>query len=84
MKYTKAIGLRLGELLKKENLTQLHFSQKSKISRITINRTINGKVNTVTFETLIIFCKTLNITLKEFFDSDLFDNDITTECDENK
>ena len=76
MKYTEAIGLRLRELLKKANLTQKEFSQKSNISRVTINRTINGKVAVITFETLIVFCKTLNITLTDFFASELFNHDI--------
>ena len=76
MEYTKAVGVRLRELLGIANFTQKEFSEKSNVSRITINRTINGRVAVVTFETLIIFCKALNITLKEFFNSALFNEDI--------
>lgn len=72
MKYTKAIGIRLDELLKKENLTQTQFAQKSKISRMTINSIIKGRVKLVTFEILLIIFDTLNITVKEFFTSDIF------------
>ncbi len=76
MKYTKAIGNRLDELLKERRLTQTQFAKNSNISRTTINGTINGKVRIVTFETLITFCKTLNITLSDFFNSELFNRDI--------
>ncbi|MBQ8320729.1 MAG: helix-turn-helix transcriptional regulator [Clostridia bacterium] len=73
MKYTEAVGKRLSELLKEVKFTQKRFSEKTNISRVTINRMINGRVKVVTFETLIIFCETLNITLRDFFASELFD-----------
>ena len=76
MKYIQAVGKRLGELLREANLSQSEFSQRSNVSRIIINRTINGRVSIITFETLIVFCKTLNITLKDFFSSELFNEDI--------
>lgn len=76
MKYTEAVGKRLNELLNEQRLTQTQFAKKSNVSRITINRTINGKVGVVTFETLIVFCETLNITLRDFFASELFNKDI--------
>ena len=56
MKYIEAIGNRLGDLLKAANCSQSQFAQDSKISRTTINRTIKGRVNIITFETLIVFC----------------------------
>ena len=76
MRYTEAVGKRLGTLLKKRGLTQKEFSQKSHVSRVTINRIIHGRVDVVTFETLLIFCKTLDMTLGDFFDSELFHKDI--------
>ena len=76
MKYIEAVGKRLEELLRVANVSQSEFSKRSNVSRITINRTINGRVSIITFETLIVFCKTLNITLREFFASELFDDDI--------
>lgn len=66
----------MGELLREANVGQSEFSQRSNVSRITINRTINGRVSIITFETLIVFCKTLNITLRDFFASELFNEDI--------
>ena len=76
MRYTEVVGLRLNELLKAHHLSQTQFAKQSNISRTTINQTINGKARVVTFETLIVFCTTLNITLYDFFTSALFDKDI--------
>ena len=75
MKYTKAIGIRLGELLKQKKLTQTEFAVKSRISRMTINGTIKGRVNIVTFECILLICDALNMTVKEFFDSDIFEGE---------
>ena len=83
MKYTEAVGKRLRELLKEADCSQIEFSKKSNISRITINKTINGRADTITFETLIVFCKTLNIALKDFFSSELFNEDIEL-CEKKK
>ena len=76
MKYTEAVGKRLKELLNERHCTQTKFAKDSNLSRMTINRTVNGKVSIVTFETLIVLCKTLNITLRDFFSSELFAEDI--------
>ena len=76
MNYIEAVGRRLSELLKQAHFTQTKFAKDSKTSRVTVNTTINGKVKSVSFEMLILFCKTLNITLREFFNSDLFNDDI--------
>ena len=61
MKYTQAIRIRLNEILKESKLTQTAFAERSKISRMTINGIINGRVDIVTFENLILICETLEI-----------------------
>lgn len=76
MEYTEAVGKRLKELLRERKFTQTQFAKESNISRTTINRTINGRVSVVTFETLIVFCEALNITLRDFFASELFNEEI--------
>lgn len=73
MKYTKAIGLRLEELLKQKKFTQTQLAAKSKISRMTINGIIKSRANIVTFESLLLICDALNITIKEFFNSYIFE-----------
>ena len=76
MKYTNAIGIRLNEILKKNKLTQTELAEKSKISRMTINGIVRGRVDIVTFESLILICKTLGITLAEFFNSGIFEEEL--------
>jgi DNA-binding Xre family transcriptional regulator len=73
MKYTKAIGIRLGELLRERKITQKALAEQCQISRVTINRTIKGHVKAVTFETLLAVCKVLKISWKDFFDVDIFE-----------
>lgn len=76
MKYTNAIGIRLNEILKKNKLTQTELAEKSKISRMTINGIVRGRVDIVTFESLILICKTLGITLADFFNSGIFEEEL--------
>ena len=73
MKYTKAIGIRLNEILKGNQLTQTELAEKSKISRMTINGIIRGRADIVTFEILILICTALEITLADFFNSHIFE-----------
>lgn len=76
MKYTNAIGIRLNEILKKNKLTQTELAEKGKISRMTINGIVRGRVYIVTFESLILICKALGITLAEFFNSGIFEEEL--------
>ena len=80
MSYKQAIGERLKELLKERKITQLEFSKRCGISRITINRIIQARNRVVTFESLLTICKCLRISFREFFDcnyfNDIFDKEI--------
>lgn len=73
MRYTEAIGKRLRELLKEKNLTQTEFAGMCSISRMTINGVIRGRNKLVTLETLVVICNTLHISLREFFNADIFE-----------
>ena len=75
MSYKQAIGERLKELLKERKITQSDFSKQCSISRITLNRIIKARNNVVTFESLLSICKALQISFRDFFDCDYF-NDI--------
>ena len=72
MRYTEAVGIRLNELLKMAHLTQTQFAEQCYISRMTINGIIRGRVNIVTVEMLVAICETLHITMREFFNADIF------------
>ena len=81
MLYTKAIGIRLQEILQQAKLTQTEFAEKSGISRVTINAIIKGRVNCVRIEMLIKFCRIFNINLTEFFYADVFIDDLEIKND---
>lgn len=76
MKYIIAVGKRIEEILKEKNCNQKQLSEKCKISRITINRTIRARGKEVPFETLFEICKSLDITIKDFYHSELFNEDL--------
>ncbi|TNJ46086.1 helix-turn-helix transcriptional regulator [Tamlana fucoidanivorans] len=68
-----SIALRIKELRIKANPNQSKFADKHFIDRQIVSRweNINDKRG-VSIHTINRFCKMVNISLKEFFDSDLF------------
>ena len=56
-----------------KKFTQTQLAAKRKISRMTINGIIKSRANIVTFESLLLICDALNITIKEFFNSYIFE-----------
>ena len=67
----------------KQRIINLASSQGIKIHRLTLNAGVpystissflNGKCSSITLTTLLHLCEGLNITLKDFFDDDLFKN----------
>jgi transcriptional regulator with XRE-family HTH domain len=66
------IGQRIKEIRKEKNLTQEAVAFKAEIDRTFMNHVENGKRN-ISIETLEkVICSGLEITLREFFDIDLF------------
>lgn len=73
MEYIKAIGKRLGSILKQRKLTQAVLAKNSGVSRMTVNGIVRGRVKIISFEILLKLCKALDMTLWEFFDVSIFD-----------
>ena len=69
----EAIKLRIIELLEKNNLSAYKLSYKGGISPSNISDVLRGKVSEPTVSTILHICEGSNITLKDFFDSSLFD-----------
>ena len=71
--FNKRIALRIRELRVKNNSVQSKFAETHFIDRQLISRweSINDKRG-VSIHTINRFCKMINISLKEFFDSDSF------------
>lgn len=74
MKLTKAIALRVKELLDKNNYSQYELFKRGGVPRSTVNNVVNNNKKRVSTETVYQICSTLNMSLKEFFDSPLFDD----------
>ena len=69
---SKAIKLRIEELLKQNNLSAYKLSYHAGISASIISDCMRGKVKEPTISSIIHICEGLGIQLKDFFDSPLF------------
>ena len=73
MLLSEAIKLRIIELLEINKISAYKLSYKSGISPSNISDVLRGKVSEPTVSTILHICEGANITLKDFFDSVLFD-----------
>jgi len=72
MEMKAKIGFRIKELRTEKNLTQEAVAWKAEVDRTFMNHVENGKRN-VSIETLEkIVCTGLEISFKDFFNTDLF------------
>ena len=69
--FKKKIGLRIKEIREKNNLSQLDASHKANIDTSYWSDIENGKVN-VSILKLKNICDCFNISLKDFFDTNIF------------
>ena len=74
MKLTKAVGIRIENLLKEKNITQYRLCKEGGIPRSTLSLIVKGSYETVKLDTIYQVVATLGITLSEFFDDELFYN----------
>lgn len=72
------IGLRIKELRIGKNLTQEEVAWKAEIDRTFMNHVENGRRN-ISIESLEKIITGLEVTLKEFFDSELFNSNKRTK-----
>lgn len=72
MLLSKAIILRIDELLKEHNLTVYKLSYRAGISNSIISDCKRGKVKEPTISSIIHICEGFGIELKDFFDSPYF------------
>lgn len=72
MYFHQAISKRILELCNKYNYTPNKLAELSAIAPSTLNDVINDKVDKPNTYIIYRICKTLNIELKDFFDSELF------------
>lgn len=74
MNIGEAVKLRIVELCKSQNLTVNKLATISGITQSTLNNIVSGRNISATVSTIKKICDGLNITIEEFFCSDLFRN----------
>ena len=68
----EALSARLVELCEERGLTINKLCNISGVTQSTVNNLLNGRNNSTTVSTIKKLCDGADITLAEFFDSDLF------------
>lgn len=74
MRSKEAIRLRILQLCDENNMTVNALSRVSGITQSTLNNITCGRNNSTTISTVKKVCDGLNITLLDFFDTELFRN----------
>lgn len=74
MTFQKAVSERIYELCKTYNITPNHLAEISSIPPSTLQNITGCLISNPSSFILYQVCKGLNITLKDFFDSELFDS----------
>lgn len=67
-----ATRLRIKDLCTEKNITVNKLSTICGITQSTLNNIISGRNNSTTVSTVKKICDGLNITIQDFFDSELF------------
>ncbi|MBQ7083840.1 MAG: helix-turn-helix transcriptional regulator [Anaerotignum sp.] len=73
MQLNKAVSLRLNELLEEKNMTQYQLYMKSGVPKSTIGNVINCTYDSVKLRIIHEMCQGLEISVSEFFQSPLFE-----------
>ena len=74
MTISQAVVKRLYELCAQRNITINKVSIISGVTQSTVSDIVNGRTNNTGVATIQKLCDGLEISIREFFDSDLFDN----------
>lgn len=70
----EALRKRILELVDENNITINKLATISGITQSTLNNIVGGRNNSATVSTVKKICDGLDITVREFFDSPLFDD----------
>ncbi len=74
MNIGEAVKLRILDLCQEKGITINKLSTISGITQSTINNIVSGRNNSTTVSTVKKICDGLEITIIEFFNSELFEN----------
>ena len=74
MNIGEAVKLRILELCKNNNMTVNKLATICGITQSTLSNIVGGRNNSTTISTIKKICDGLNISIKEFFSSEIFNN----------
>lgn len=74
MNIGEATKLRILELCKENKMTVNKLANTSGITQSTLNNIVGGRNNSTTISTIKKVCDGLNISIREFFTSPIFDD----------
>lgn len=75
MIFNEAFGKRVKEILKEQKLTQYRLEQYTGIFHSSMSAILNGKIEASNSKKLALIVRELGYTMKDFYDSPLFDFD---------
>lgn len=75
MKLNEAVSKRISELCNERGMTQYALYKKSGVPQSTLSTIINCKFSGMKMRIIYEICEGLEISLKEFFDSPLFERE---------
>ena len=75
MQLNKAISFRLIQLMAERQMTTYMLFTKTGLAKTTVYNMVGSKNEAVNLKSLHVICQGLDITLEEFFHSDLFSNE---------
>lgn len=70
MQFSKAVALRIRELMKERQLTQYASAKRSGISTSTLNTVLSGKLPGRIDTTMLNICRGLDIELADFYNTE--------------
>ena len=79
MQLNEAVSKRITELCNQKNLTQYQLSAKSGVPQSTLSTIKNCSFPSMKVRIIYEVCEGLEISLKDFFDSPLFDRENLTD-----
>lgn len=74
MKLNKAISEKILKIIREKDITVNKLASICCLTQSTVDSLINGKSKNPKLLTIVRICDGINISLKEFFEDELFDN----------
>lgn len=75
MKLNEAVSCRLRELMRERGMTQYSLSMRSGLPKSTVGNLVNCQYDSVKLRVIHEACQGLGVSIREFFDSGLFDEE---------